>query len=119
MKTDNFSVKDLINLMPVERQLKDEFLKIEPELTAEARYKLSKTCWLILLMLKRETYRDMALTAVRNLAEGTIKEFPQKINKWPQEFVDSLKDRLPKEKEGEKSVFRQQLKKLMNQIAST
>ncbi len=94
MDTNNFTLRNLINLIPLDEITKSDLLALELNMTADEKYRLSKICWMILRLIKREEYRDKVMTTLEGIARGTRKYLPREFDSFEKQIIEGLRQRL-------------------------
>lgn len=119
MDINNFSLRELLKLVPVDEETRNKLLEMESEMSVDEKYRLSKICWLILRLIKREEYHDKVMSVLEGIARGTRKYSKNEFESFEKDIVDSLSQKLQLlDTEKQVSTLREQLEQLKTQSST-
>lgn len=63
------TLKQLAQIVPIEKEIKEHILNKEDKLTADQKYQISKICWALLSTIFEERMRQKTQEMLREMAE--------------------------------------------------
>lgn len=96
------TLKQLVQIVPLEEKIKQRVLNEEEKLTADQKYQISKICWTLLSTIFEARVRQKTQEMLREMAEGIKNYEHQDFRRAEDEVLANILIKLDEVKSGKK-----------------
>jgi hypothetical protein len=84
------TLKQLVQITPVDEKIKRQVLEQEPTLTSEQKYEIAKISWALLSTIFEERMRQKSEAMLKEMAEGVKQYEPEDFKRAEDEILAEL-----------------------------